>query len=128
MSAFATDSRVAGSGFVVVATMPTGLRQFARYQPFTPTTETLRGLSAARRRLTLGLIIRGRRSWRSDPNRRTRSWATDPLERDRQDRPVNRRSTAQNALVIGALGVVFGDLGTSPLYTSDRSERRRWTR
>jgi ABC-2 type transport system permease protein len=33
-----------GSGFVVVATMPTGLRQFARYQPFTPTTETLRGL------------------------------------------------------------------------------------
>jgi ABC-2 type transport system permease protein len=33
-----------GSGFVVVATMPEGLRQFARYQPFTPTTETLRGL------------------------------------------------------------------------------------
>src|SRR6185436_8548213 len=33
-----------GSGFVVVATMPTGLRQFAQYQPFTPTTETLRGL------------------------------------------------------------------------------------
>ena len=32
-----------GSGFVVVASMPTGLRQFARYQPFTPTTETLRG-------------------------------------------------------------------------------------
>jgi KUP system potassium uptake protein len=30
---------------------------------------------------------------------------------------VNRRSTAQTALVIGALGVVFGDLGTSPLYT-----------
>jgi ABC-2 type transport system permease protein len=24
--------------------MPTGLRQFAHYQPFTPTTETLRGL------------------------------------------------------------------------------------
>ena len=33
-----------GSGFVVVATMPTGLQQFARYQPFTPATETLRGL------------------------------------------------------------------------------------
>jgi ABC-2 type transport system permease protein len=33
-----------GSGFVVVATMPAGLRQFAHYQPFTPTTETLRGL------------------------------------------------------------------------------------
>jgi len=33
-----------GSGFVLVASMPTGLRQFAHYQPFTPTTETLRGL------------------------------------------------------------------------------------
>ncbi len=33
-----------GSGFVPTATMPTGLRQFARYQPFTPVTETLRGL------------------------------------------------------------------------------------
>ena len=33
-----------GSGFVLIATMPTGLRQFAEYQPFTPATETLRGL------------------------------------------------------------------------------------
>jgi len=33
-----------GSGFVLIASMPTGLQQFARYQPFTPTTETLRGL------------------------------------------------------------------------------------
>jgi ABC-2 type transport system permease protein len=33
-----------GSAFVVTASMPAGLRQFARYQPFTPTTETLRGL------------------------------------------------------------------------------------
>lgn len=33
-----------GSGFVPVATMPAGLRQFAEYQPFTPLTETLRGL------------------------------------------------------------------------------------
>jgi ABC-2 type transport system permease protein len=33
-----------GSGFVPTATMPTGLRQFAHYQPFTPVTETLRGL------------------------------------------------------------------------------------
>ncbi|MDE3132190.1 MAG: ABC transporter permease, partial [Acidobacteriota bacterium] len=32
------------SAFVPVATMPVGLRQFARYQPFTPVTETLRGL------------------------------------------------------------------------------------
>jgi KUP system potassium uptake protein len=29
----------------------------------------------------------------------------------------NRRATAQGALAIGALGVVFGDIGTSPLYT-----------
>jgi KUP system potassium uptake protein len=29
----------------------------------------------------------------------------------------NRRSTAQGALAVGALGVVFGDIGTSPLYT-----------
>jgi ABC-2 type transport system permease protein len=33
-----------GSGFVPAATMPAGLAQFARYQPFTPVTETLRGL------------------------------------------------------------------------------------
>ena len=28
-----------------------------------------------------------------------------------------RRATAQGALALGALGVVFGDIGTSPLYT-----------
>jgi ABC-2 type transport system permease protein len=33
-----------GSGFVPTATMPEGLRQFAEYQPFTPVTETIRGL------------------------------------------------------------------------------------
>jgi ABC-2 type transport system permease protein len=33
-----------GSGFVPVASMPVGLREFARYQPYTPVTETLRGL------------------------------------------------------------------------------------
>ena len=33
-----------GSGFVPASTMPAGLQQFARYQPFTPVTETLRGL------------------------------------------------------------------------------------
>ncbi len=32
------------SGFVPTATMPTGLRQFAEYQPFTPVADTLRGL------------------------------------------------------------------------------------
>ncbi len=33
-----------GSGFVPASTMPAGLEQFSRYQPFTPVTETLRGL------------------------------------------------------------------------------------
>ncbi|MBH0778669.1 ABC transporter permease [Nocardia bovistercoris] len=33
-----------GSGLVATDTMPTGLRQFAEYQPFTPLTETIRGL------------------------------------------------------------------------------------
>ncbi len=33
-----------GSGFVPTSTMPAGLRQFAEYQPFTPITETVRGL------------------------------------------------------------------------------------
>jgi ABC-2 type transport system permease protein len=33
-----------GSGFVPTDTMPAGLREFARYQPFTPVTETVRGL------------------------------------------------------------------------------------
>jgi ABC-2 type transport system permease protein len=33
-----------GSGFVPATSMPEGLQQFARYQPFTPVTETVRGL------------------------------------------------------------------------------------
>ena len=33
-----------GSGFVPTESMPTGLRWFAEYQPFTPMIETLRGL------------------------------------------------------------------------------------
>ncbi|WP_330233603.1 ABC transporter permease [Nocardia sp. NBC_00508] len=33
-----------GSGLVATDTMPAGLRHFAEYQPFTPFTETLRGL------------------------------------------------------------------------------------
>lgn len=33
-----------GSGLVATETMPVGLRQFAEYQPFTPITETVRGL------------------------------------------------------------------------------------
>jgi KUP system potassium uptake protein len=35
----------------------------------------------------------------------------------RIDVGVSQRTTAQAALAVGALGVVFGDLGTSPLYT-----------
>lgn len=35
-----------GSGFVPVATMPTAVRWFAEYQPFTPIIETVRGLLA----------------------------------------------------------------------------------
>ena len=30
---------------------------------------------------------------------------------------VSQRTTARTALAVGALGVVFGDIGTSPLYT-----------
>ena len=33
-----------GSGFVPTGSMPAGLRWFAEYQPFTPVTETVRGL------------------------------------------------------------------------------------
>jgi ABC-2 type transport system permease protein len=33
-----------GSGFVPTGSMPTGLRWFAEYQPFTPIIETVRGL------------------------------------------------------------------------------------
>ena len=32
------------SGFVPTATLPAGLRQFAEYEPFTPVTQTVRGL------------------------------------------------------------------------------------
>ena len=32
------------SGFVPTDTMPVGLRQFAEYEPFTPVTQTVRGM------------------------------------------------------------------------------------
>ena len=32
------------SGFLPTDTMPVGLRQFAEYEPFTPVTQTVRGL------------------------------------------------------------------------------------
>jgi len=48
---FLTRLPFLGSGFVPAAGMPAGLPQFATYQPFTPVTETLRGLlTGARRR------------------------------------------------------------------------------
>src|SRR6202034_2301918 len=34
------------SGFVPTSSMPPGLRQFAEYEPFTPVTQTVRGLLA----------------------------------------------------------------------------------
>jgi ABC-2 type transport system permease protein len=41
---FLTLLPLLGSGFVTAASMPVVLRQFATYQPFTPVTETVRGL------------------------------------------------------------------------------------
>jgi KUP system potassium uptake protein len=39
----------------------------------------------------------------------------DPMRTD--DEQNGGRSVARGALIVGALGVVFGDIGTSPLYT-----------
>ncbi len=39
------------------------------------------------------------------------------MRQDANIQSADRRSTAQAALAVGALGVVFGDIGTSPLYT-----------
>src|SRR5215472_17693789 len=39
------------------------------------------------------------------------------MDREANTGSVNQRATAQGALALGALGVVFGDIGTSPLYT-----------
>jgi ABC-2 type transport system permease protein len=41
---FLTLLPLLSSGFVPTGTMPPGLRQFAEYQPYTPVTETVRGL------------------------------------------------------------------------------------
>jgi ABC-2 type transport system permease protein len=41
---FLTLLPLLSSGFVPTGTMPGGLRQFAEYQPFTPVTQTVRGL------------------------------------------------------------------------------------
>ncbi len=45
-----------GSGFVPVSTLPVVLREFARYQPYTPVTETLRGLLTGTPIGTNGLV------------------------------------------------------------------------
>ncbi len=39
------------------------------------------------------------------------------MRREGETVSVRRSATAQTALAVGAFGVVFGDLGTSPLYT-----------
>jgi len=39
------------------------------------------------------------------------------VTRAAKGRSSNRRSAGEAALVVGALGVVFGDIGTSPIYT-----------
>ena len=41
----------------------------------------------------------------------------DSVRPDADTHSADRRSIAQGALAVGALGVVFGDIGTSPLYT-----------
>ncbi|KIA66418.1 ABC transporter permease [Nocardia vulneris] len=48
-----------GSGLVSPDTMPAGLRQFAEYQPFTPITETVRGLLMGSEIGTNGIISIG---------------------------------------------------------------------
>ncbi len=40
-----------------------------------------------------------------------------PVSSTAKSRSTRTRSPAQAALVVGALGVVFGDIGTSPIYT-----------
>ncbi len=49
-----------GSGFVPSSTMPSGLRQFAQYQPFTPVTETVRGFLTGTH---IGMNAAGAISW-----------------------------------------------------------------
>ena len=42
---------------------------------------------------------------------------TDAGRTDQGDLPVTTATKARTGIVIGALGVVFGDIGTSPIYT-----------
>jgi KUP system potassium uptake protein len=41
---------------------------------------------------------------------------SEPADRSGDDDPAHHRSDGRTALTLGALGVVFGDIGTSPLY------------
>jgi KUP system potassium uptake protein len=41
----------------------------------------------------------------------------EPVTQEPKARPSGVRQTVRLAVVIGALGVVFGDIGTSPIYT-----------
>lgn len=54
-----------GSGFVPTATMPSGLRQFAEYQPFTPVTEAVRRLLNG---TGAGINVIAAIAWHSDPH------------------------------------------------------------
>ena len=49
-----------GSGFVPSSTLPSGLRQFAQYQPFTSVTETVRGLLTGTH---IGMNVVGAIAW-----------------------------------------------------------------
>ena len=40
---------------------------------------------------------------------------------DAQAGPHNHKSSTQASLMLGALGVVYGDIGTSPLYAFKQS-------
>jgi len=61
-----------GSGFVPTDSMPTALRWFAEYQPFTPVIETLRGLLTGTPigwgiAITLGGYLWARKLYNRDP-------------------------------------------------------------
>src|SRR5262249_45075693 len=59
---------------------------------------------SGRRCWTMSLLVGGR-------------WRVRAGGRKANTESVSRRNAAQWALAVGALGVVFGDIGTSPLYT-----------
>jgi K+ transporter len=53
--------------------------------------------------------------------------ARNLIDRKRRARKPHTRTPRQNvAFAIGAVGVVFGDIGTSPLYAMTRSFSAGW--